>query len=99
TVSLISQRELKDGAAIQIYLDVEGHSFERAASIRKFYDVSRSEEMTKFTFPEVNPEVMGSLSDLLDKKITMEEMKKHVLTTLEEISDSVITQDFSEHQL
>src|SRR5699024_3909172 len=41
----------------------------------------------------------GSLSDLLDKKITMEEMKKHVLTTLEEISDSVIRPDFSDHEL
>ena len=95
----ISQRRVKDGAAIQIYLDVEGNSFERAALIRQFYDVSRREETTKFTFPEVNPEVMGSLSDLLDKKITMEEMKKRVLTTLEEISDSVIRPDFSEHEL
>src|SRR5690625_7829328 len=63
-------------------------------------DVCSSDlETTKFTFPDVNPEVMGSLSDLLDKKITMEEMKKRVLTTLEEISDRVIRPDFSDHEL
>lgn len=95
----ISQRRVKDGAAIQIYLDVGGNSFERAALIQKFYDVSLRGEATKFTFPEVKPEVMGSLADLLDKKITMEEMKNRVMHTLEELSDNVITSDFSEHEL
>src|SRR5699024_3989383 len=34
----ISQRRIKDGAAIQIYLDVEGNSKQRAQLIRRFYD-------------------------------------------------------------
>lgn len=95
----ISQRRIKDGAAIQIYLDVDGDSFKRATLIRDFYNRSLQGEATKFTYPTVNPEVMGSLSTLLDKKVTMEEMKSRVLLTLQELSDNVITTAFSEHEL
>lgn len=95
----ISQRRIKEGAAIQIYLDVEGDSYQRAKRIREFYDVSLQGELTKFTYPEINPDVMGSLATLLPEPITMQEMKKRVWTTLQELSDSVITTAFSNSEL
>ena len=45
----ISQRRIKDGASIQIYLDVQGNSNERASLIRSFYDVGIKGEETRFT--------------------------------------------------
>ncbi|WP_373894011.1 biotin/lipoate A/B protein ligase family protein [Virgibacillus sp. CBA3643] len=95
----ISQRRVKDGAAIQIYLDVEGNNFERAALIRKFYALSKRDEETKFEFPTVDPEVMASLSELLGEPITVKDMKNRVYDALEDFSDKIVTTDFSEEEL
>lgn len=92
----ISQRRIRDGAAIQIYLDVEGDSQGRANLIQEFYDVSLRGEATKFTYPNVNPHVMGSLSELLGIKLTMEDMKKRVYQTVEELSEQIISPAFSD---
>lgn len=91
----ISQRRVKDGAAIQIYLDVEGRGMERAALIRDFYEIGLNSAETNFTFPKVVPETMASLSELLPKKITMNEMKQRVYATLEELSENIVTAEFS----
>lgn len=78
----ISQRRIRDGAAIQIYLDVEGKSKERAKLVQQFYEVSRKQEETSFTYPTVNPNVLGSLSHILNKRITMEHVKQNAFHTL-----------------
>lgn len=85
----ISQRRVKDGAAVQIYLDVFGDSQHRASLIRTFYDLSKKEEETKFDYPTVEPEVVASLSDLLKVELTMEEMKSRVHRTLIDFSKKV----------
>ncbi|UJL46020.1 lipoate--protein ligase family protein [Virgibacillus sp. NKC19-16] len=95
----ISQRRVKDGAAIQIYLDVEGNSFERAALIREFYAVSKRDEETKFDYPTVKPEVMASLSELLGEPMTVKDMKNRVYHALEDFSDELVTTDFSVEEL
>ncbi|HLR52927.1 MAG TPA: lipoate--protein ligase family protein [Candidatus Avamphibacillus sp.] len=96
----ISQRRIKDGAAIQIYLDVRGNSNERAALIRKFYDAGIKGEETRFTYPTVQPETMASLSDLLNVNLSVKDMKQRVLSTLEELNDEVIISDsFSDYEL
>ncbi|HAM80742.1 lipoate--protein ligase family protein [Ornithinibacillus bavariensis] len=94
----ISQRRVRDGAAIQIYLDVEGDSFERASLIRDFYQISLKGEETKFTYPHVNPEVMGSLSKLTGRKLTISNIKSRVVAALQELGDIVET-PFSEEEL
>lgn len=86
----ISQRRIKDGAAIQIYLDVEGHSKQRAELIRRFYDVSIQGKETRFTYPQVKPEKMASLSTLLNLDLTVRDMKARVLSTLNELNEEVI---------
>lgn len=95
----ISQRRVKDGAAIQIYLDVDGNSYERAETVRHFYDVSKQGEKTKFTYPDVNPNVLGSLSSLLGTSITVDEVKMRVKKAIEQLSDDLIETPFSTIEL
>ncbi|WP_047983823.1 lipoate--protein ligase family protein [Ornithinibacillus californiensis] len=94
----ISQRRVRDGAAIQIYLDIEGNSYERASLIRQFYDISKKKEETKFTYPNVNPNVMASLSKLTGHPMTVNDMKHRVLSTLQELGE-VVEIPFSEDEL
>lgn len=92
----ISQRRIKDSAAIQIYLDVEGNSKQRADLIRRFYDRSIQDQDTRFTYPQVKPDKMASLSTLLNLNLTVADMKKRVLSTLKELNEKVIlTSEFS----
>ncbi|SFE08525.1 octanoyl-[GcvH]:protein N-octanoyltransferase/lipoyl amidotransferase [Lentibacillus persicus] len=91
----ISQRRVRDGAAIQIYLDVEGKGRERAELIRDFYEVAKKDAETKFTYPVVNPAVMASLSELLGMDLTVSDMKKRVQNALEHLTDEIVTEDFS----
>ncbi|GEN89402.1 lipoate--protein ligase family protein [Oceanobacillus sp. FSL W8-0428] len=86
----ISQRRVKSGISVQIYLDIEGNSKKRASLIRKFYHIAKRGEDTAFTYPEVNPEVMASLSDLLGVSLTVEEVKRRVKDTLKEFSDEIV---------
>lgn len=92
----ISQRRVKDGAAIQIYLDVEGNSKERAKLIKQFYMIGKKDAETNFHFPTVDPNVMASLSELLQTKLTVEAMKARVYQTLSDFSKNIIETNFSE---
>src|SRR5699024_5076357 len=85
----ISQRRVKDGAAIQIYMDVAGEGRERARLIRDFYDIARKGEETKFDYPDVDPSVMASLSELLGMDLTIDAMKQRVLQGIQDVSDRI----------
>ncbi|WP_121641346.1 lipoate--protein ligase family protein [Virgibacillus sp. Bac330] len=91
----ISQRRVKDGAAVQIYLDVEGDSFKRASVIRDFYTVSKRGESTKFSYPTVDPHVMRSLSELLQTPLTVNDMKQRAMNALLKVSEHVVETDFT----
>lgn len=86
----ISQRRLRGGIAVQIYLCVRGSGEERADLIRQFYDISLKNEQTKFIFPTIKPETMSSLSDLLHIDLSVESMMFELLTTLKENSQQLI---------
>lgn len=88
----ISQRRIKNGAAVQIYLDVEGNTEQRATLIRKFYKRSIKNEPTRFNYPTVNPETMASLSDLLDVPLTVKKMKSRALSTLQQLNEDVFVE-------
>ena len=61
----ISQRRLRKGIAVQMYLCIDGSGSERAELIRQFYDIGVQGEDTKFTYPDIKPEVMASINELL----------------------------------
>ena len=61
----ISQRRIRNGVAVQIYLCVSGSGSERASVVKGFYDAAKGEHETKVTYPDIKPEVMASLDELL----------------------------------
>ncbi|MBK3495690.1 lipoate--protein ligase family protein [Viridibacillus sp. YIM B01967] len=85
----ISQRRLRQGIAVQIYLCIEGSGSERANLIREFYEVGLKGETTKFTYPQVRPEVMASLSELLDEKWTVQQTVIDLQRLLMGLSDEL----------
>jgi octanoyl-[GcvH]:protein N-octanoyltransferase/lipoyl amidotransferase len=95
----ISQRRIKDAASIQIYLDVAGDSVRRAEHIRTFYQLAKREAETKFEYPDVLPEVMGSLSGLLGVDLTVADVERRVYDVLKDLSEEIIVRDFSEGEL
>lgn len=95
----ISQRRVRDGAAIQLYLDVEGKDRKRAELIRDFYDVAKKGEETRFDYPDVDPAVMASLSELLGVELSVDAMKERVLQGVRDASDQIVTDDFSDDEL
>ncbi len=70
----ISQRRIRRGIAVQVYLCIEGSGSERANIIRDFYNAGLQREKTKFAYPEIKPETMASLSELLERQITVQEV-------------------------
>ncbi|UFT98993.1 lipoate--protein ligase family protein [Radiobacillus kanasensis] len=81
----ISQRRVKNGTAVQIYLCVEGDGQARAKLVRQFYAISLKGEKGKFTYPNVKPETMASLEQLLQTKITVQDVKDRLIETLNQL--------------
>lgn len=85
----ISQRRLKKGVAVQIYLCVSGKGSQRAELIRLFYERAINGERTKFTYPKVQPEVMASLSELFGVELTIQDVMLRLLTFLQANSNEL----------
>lgn len=69
----ISQRRIRRGVAVQVYLCIEGSGAERAELIRDFYEAGLNGQPTKFAYPVIEPNVMASLSELLGRPVTVQE--------------------------
>nr|WP_295974908.1 lipoate--protein ligase family protein [uncultured Bacillus sp.] len=78
----ISQRRLRKGAAVQIYLCVNGSGSRRAEVIKGFYEKSMQGMETKYAYPHIEPEVMASLSELLQKPLTIQNVMLRFLNVL-----------------
>lgn len=87
----ISQRRIRKGVAVQIYLCVTGSGQERARLVRDFYHHAKFKEPSKFTFPDVRPEVMASLSELFAAELTIQNVMLRFLSTLKSLSGSIYT--------
>ncbi len=79
----ISQRRIRGGIAVQIYLCISGSGSERAEMIRQFYDLAVKGEQTKFSYPNISPATMASLSELLDEELTVADVTRRLLVTLQ----------------
>lgn len=84
----ISQRRMREGIAVQIYICVEGSGAERAALIRDFYEVGIQRETTKFTYPVVTPHVMASISELI-VPMTVTEVVARLQHVMMQLADEV----------
>lgn len=95
----ISQRRLKKGVAVQIYLGVNGSGSERARLIKDFYEISKKGEQTKFAYPEVVPEVMSSLSELIGESLGVQDVMLRLLKQLQIFGGSFYSGSFNEYEL
>lgn len=84
----ISQRRLRGGTAVQIYLCADKSGSERADLIRRFYQAALKDKSndTKGVYPDILPETMASLSELLQTDITVQDLMLALLTELKELS-------------
>ncbi|MEH7115833.1 lipoate--protein ligase family protein [Neobacillus vireti] len=95
----ISQRRLKRGVAVQIYLCVNGSGAKRAELVQKFYQYAKKEAETKFVYPEVVPEVMASLSELFGVELTIADAMLRLLKQLKVNSDYLYAGQLNEFEL
>lgn len=94
----ISQRRLRNGVAVQIYLCVNGSGAKRAEIIQGFYEKALKEDETKFAYPEINPATMASLSELLQTELTVSGVMFKVLTTLKDLSGCIYAEGLREEE-
>lgn len=85
----ISQRRLKKGVAVQIYLCVNGSGSGRAELIRQFYEISQKDAETKAAYPRIVPEVMASLSELLGAPLNVQDVMLRFLRILQAKSKQI----------
>lgn len=78
----ISQRRVRNGIAVQIYISITGEGEARAQLIQTFYEKGLRGETGKFDYPHVIPETMQSLSQLLDKSLQIDDVKQKIKKTL-----------------
>ncbi|MDN4071522.1 lipoate--protein ligase family protein [Fictibacillus terranigra] len=95
----ISQRRIRNGAAVQIYLCVNGNGAERAEAIRDFYQHGLQGEPTKFVYPDIQPEVMASLSELAGLELTVAGLMTRLLYVLKEESSHLVSSPLSVNEI
>lgn len=95
----ISQRRLRQGIAVQIYLCVEGSGSKRAELIRDMYEIGLKGEETKFVYPTIRPEVMASLEELLGISLTVSDVVIRIQTLLKNLSNNVKLQSFQNEEM
>ena len=82
----ISQRRIRNGVAVQVYLCVSGSGSERARLIQRFYETGLKDGTSKFTFPTIDPKVMASLSELLGVELSIQDVMLRFLQSLKGFS-------------
>ncbi|SES18834.1 lipoate--protein ligase family protein [Salipaludibacillus aurantiacus] len=82
----ISQRRLRGGVAVQIYLAMSGSGSERASLIREFYSRAVNGAATKFEYPRIMPEKMASLEEISGHTFTSEKLNERLLLQLQKLS-------------
>jgi len=94
----ISQRRLRNGVAVQIYLCVNGSGSTRAEVIEEFYIISKKNKETKYEYPIIKPEVMASLTELLQKNLTIQDVMLRLLKSLKDNSNHLYMGELTEDE-
>jgi octanoyl-[GcvH]:protein N-octanoyltransferase len=94
----ISQRRLRGGVAVQIYLCVNKSGSKRAELIKNFYEIGIKEEDTKVIFPTIVPSTMASLSELLGEDITVNQILYTLLISLKNMGCTLTNEPFTSEE-
>lgn len=76
----ISQRRIKDGVAIMLYISVNGDQEQRAKMLKKFYDIGLDGSEPAGRYPDIHPEVMTTLEDAYETTLSVDEVKSRMLS-------------------
>ncbi|WP_338471082.1 lipoate--protein ligase family protein [Niallia sp. XMNu-256] len=95
----ISQRRIRGGVAVQIYLCITGSGSERAELIKQFYERSKKGMETKHIYPDIVPEVMASLSELLSTNLTIQDVMLRFLKVLQTKSNRLTAESLSTEEV
>ncbi|MFJ7934257.1 biotin/lipoate A/B protein ligase family protein [Sporosarcina sp. NPDC096371] len=95
----ISQRRLRQGIAVQVYLCVEGSGAERAELIRNLYEIGLQGAETKFSYPVIQPEVMASLAELVGEPLTVNDVVIRIQLLLRELADDMTLGGFKPEEM
>ncbi|UOQ95021.1 lipoate--protein ligase family protein [Halobacillus shinanisalinarum] len=95
----ISQRRVKQGSAVQIYLDVTGNGMERARLLKDFYQIGKREEVTRFVYPNIDPTVMASMNELLGTQLSVADVRDRILYQLSRLADKVVVQQLEDEEI
>ncbi|MCQ9301581.1 lipoate--protein ligase family protein [Staphylococcus hyicus] len=87
----ISQRRVRGGIAVQIYLCVEGSGSERAQLMKDFYAHALKGEKTKFTYPDIYPHHMASLQELFQSDIQVQDVMFKLLYAIKNLGGTLTT--------
>lgn len=94
-----SQRRIRGGVAVQVYLCVTGSGSKRAELIRSFYEIATRGEEVKFTYPSIVPSTMASLTELLGVPLTVQDVVKRLLETLQEDGIDIVPHSLSSEEI
>lgn len=75
----ISQRRIKDGVAIMIYISVNGDQNQRARMLRKFYKRGTDGSEPAGRYPDIIPEVMTTLEEAYQTTFSIQDVKERML--------------------
>lgn len=95
----ISQRRLRHGVAVQIYLCVNGSGSARAEQIGQFYNIAKQQAETKFHYPDIKPAVMASLSELVGQPLTIQEVMLRFLHALKKRSGHLFSGELTGEEI
>lgn len=82
----ISQRRIKGGVAIMIYLSVNGNQIKRGELIQSFYQKGLAGKETKWKFPEVRPDSMTTLEEAFNTPFSVVQVKHNIALTLQNLT-------------
>lgn len=83
----ISQRRVRNGVAVQMYVDIAASSYRRARIVKQFYQIAKGDSDCSFTYPDVNPLVMASINELLQTNFTVQNIVERIYTLFSEVTD------------
>ncbi|WLR41753.1 biotin/lipoate A/B protein ligase family protein [Bacillus carboniphilus] len=95
----ISQRRLRGGVAVQIYLCVSGSGKERAEHIKRFYELAINNQPTSFKYPNIVPGTMASLSELIGVPLSINDLMYKLLVTLKGLGAVIVPESFNPEEL
>ncbi|UEX89875.1 lipoate--protein ligase family protein [Staphylococcus ratti] len=99
----ISQRRVRGGIAVQIYLCVEGSGSERAQLMKDFYAHALKGEKTKFSYPDIYPSHMASLQELFNSDIRVQDVMFKLLYAIKDLGgqlnmDPITSEEWSRYE-